>query len=134
MVHTANARVAPIVRKVLWADAVLELILGFILLGLAGDPAGWLGTGTTVTFVAALVFVAAAVGVGVLAWLPSTSPETVRYLAFANIAGGVAVWGMTLLRWNDLTVEGRTLTGAAADAFILVGVLELVALARTRDG
>jgi hypothetical protein len=57
----------------------------------------------------------------------------VRLLAYANIAGGMLGWTALIAARTLIEHEGRWLLAATSDAFIAVGVLELVALARTAD-
>jgi hypothetical protein len=58
----------------------------------------------------------------------------VRYLAFANIAGGAALWLGAMLNWDRFESEGAWLIAAIADAFVVVGLLELFALRQQAKG
>ncbi len=120
------------VRRMLWLDAAVEAVAAVVLLALAGTVAAWFGLDATVIAVLGGVFVAAAVGVAVLALAPA--PGLVRILALLNIGVASAAWVVVIAAWGALSVEGRWLMGGAADAFILVGLLELRALRRGRVG
>jgi|GEM_PF-2524957 len=122
--------ISPLTRKLLWADAAIEAVIAAVLLGVVGRPHWWLNVDRTVTLTGAAVFAVAAVAIGLAAWNRRTSAEFVQYLAFANIVGGLAVWAIAILRWDRFEDEGRSLVGAGADAFILIGIMELVALRR----
>ena len=121
-----------IVQRILFADAALEAIVCVALLGIVGNPHRWLDVDRSVTLIAAGVFFVAAIGVLLLALLPSTTRATVQYLAFGNVAGGLAVWLFTALNWDRFLSEGHWFLGATADAFVLIGLLEFVALWRTQ--
>ncbi|MGE0598396.1 MAG: hypothetical protein AB7J35_01050 [Dehalococcoidia bacterium] len=121
-----------IVRRILMADAALEAIVGVALLGLVGSPHRWMDIDRSVTLIAAGVFFVAAVGVLAIALLPGTTRATVQYLAFGNVAGGLAIWLFTALNWDRFLSEGHWFIGATADAFLLIGLLEFVALWRTQ--
>jgi hypothetical protein len=131
MERTADTGVAPIVRKLLWADAALELVIAVALVGILGDPAEWLDVSPAAVWVAAGVFLVAAAAVAGLAAWRSTTRGLVQQLAVANVLGGMAVWAVALAFWGRFEVEGRTLVALAADGFILVGILEWLALRRT---
>ena len=124
----------PILRRVLAADAVLEAVIGVVLLGLVGKPHVWLDVDRGVTLIAAGVFLGAAIAVAVAAALPRTSAGFVRQLAFANVAGGLTLWAVLALQWDDFRTEGRWLVAAAADAFVLIGLVEVFALRRDEAG
>ena len=121
-------KLSALTRKILWADAAVELVVAFVLTGAVGRVHWWLNVERPVTFVAAAVFIAAAIAVGWMAWSEKTSPAAVRYLAFANIAGGAALWLGTILNWDRFESEGAWLIAAVADAFVVLGLLELFAL------
>ena len=130
-----HTNLSKLTRQVVWADAALELVIAVVLTGVAWRVHAWLDVGRPVALIAAVVFAIAAVAVAWLAWSPKTKPELVRYPAFGNIAGGAAVWAVALSHWDSFQPEGRWLVSAAADAFILIGVLELLALWRQpREG
>ena len=131
MERTVDTGLAPIVRKLLWADAALELAIAVALVGVLGDPAEWLDVSPAAVWIAAGVFFAAAVAVAGLALWRSTTSGVVKQLALANVIGGVAVWVVALAFWGRFEVEGRTLVALAADGFILVGILEWMALRQT---
>lgn len=126
--HLHRETLSPLIRKVLWADAAVELIVAIVLTGAVGRVHWWLNVERPVTLTAAAVFLAAGVAVGWLAWSASTSPALVRYLAFANIAGGAALWLGAMLNWDRFESEGAWLIAAVADAFVVIGLLELFAL------
>jgi hypothetical protein len=120
--------VTKLVRQLLIVDAAIEAVLGIILLGVVGRPHFWLNVDRAVTIWAGVVFLLAAVIIAVAAGSRRTSAEFVQYLAFANVVGGLAIWVGTVLRWDRFEDEGLWLIAASADAFILIGVLELIAL------
>ena len=121
-----------IIRRVLFADAALEAIIGVALLGFIGSPHRWMDVDRSVTLIAAGVFFVAAAAVLVLALLSGTKRSAVQYLAFGNVVGGLAIWMFTILNWDRFFDEGHWFLGATADAFVLIGVLEFVALWRTQ--
>lgn len=123
-----RANLTPLLRKVLWADAAVELVVAILLTGVAGRVHWWLNVERPVTLIAAAIFAAAAAAVAWLAWSPKTPSAWVRYLAFANIAGGAALWLGAMLNWDRFESEGAWLIAAVADAFIVLGLLELFAL------
>jgi len=125
-----ESRPSPILRPILWVDAAVELVVGVFLLGLVGSPHEWLDVSRSASVVASIVFLVAALAVGFLALRVESSLAYVRYLAYANIVGGVVVWLALLIRWGEFDSEGRWLASAVADMFILLGVLELLALRR----
>ena len=130
--HLAIRRreLTPLLRRILWADAAVELALAIVLTGVVGRVHWWLNVERPVTVIAAAVFGAAAALVALMAWSRRTSPELVQYVAFANVVGGLAVWLGTVLNWDRFEPEGLWLIAAAANAFIILGALELIALRR----
>lgn len=127
-ISLSRDRLTPLLRKVLWADAAVELGIALMLTGMLGRVHWWLNVDQPVTLIAAGVFAVAAVAVAWMAWYPKTSPEWVRYVAFANIAGGAALWLGAMLNWDRFESEGAWLIAAVADAFVVLGLLELFAL------
>lgn len=122
-------------RRTLWFDAAIEAVVALALLILASRAAEWMAVSTTITLVAGAIFVLAAVAIAVIARQPSPHAGLVRALAIGNIVAASVAWLVVVLAWSALAAEGRWLIGAAADAFILVGLLELRALSRARvDG
>lgn len=129
----APPRMTPLVRKLLWADAGVEAVVAFVLVGIVGRPHWWLNVEREVTLAGAVVFAVAAVAIAVAAWHRRTSAQFVEYVAFGNVVGGLAVWLGAILRWDQFEPEGRWLIAAAADAFLVLGALELVALRKRAD-
>lgn len=123
-----------VVQWALLANAAVALVVGLALVGLIGHPHRWLDVDRIGTLIAAGVFVVMAGGVLALALYPYTSRSTVQYLAFGNVTGGLAVWAMAVAEWDRFTPAGQWFVGATADAFVLVGLLEFVALWLTRPG
>jgi hypothetical protein len=115
-------------RLVLFTDAAVEVAIGAALLAWRGQIAGWLATPDRALVALGVVFLAAGPLVAAIA-LPRFVASA-RPLAWANIAGGTLGWLTLLTVWQPLAPEGRWLLAAASDAFIAVGVLELVALRR----
>lgn len=88
-------------------------------------------TDRALAWILAGVFLAAGIGVGVLAIVNLESRELVWALAFGNIAAGLAGW-LVFTGWaGDFDTGGRWILSAAANSFILVGLLEALALRRT---
>jgi hypothetical protein len=122
------------VRLALWVDAGLELVIAVGLVVAAGPIAGWFGVATWWAVAVGIVFAVAAMAIGLLARAPGTQASTVRTLALANVAGGMVGWAALVIAWPNIEVEGRWLLGAASDSFILIALLELVALRRSQRG
>jgi len=127
----APPELQPIVRRLLWADVVAEVVIAFLLSGILGSPHEWLDVSALATYVATGVFLVGGAAIAVAAWRPSTSRDFVQQLGLANVIGGAAVWTIGLVFWGRFSVEGRTLVAAIGDTLILIGILELVALWRT---
>ena len=126
----SRSSLSPLIRKILWADAAVETVVALVLTGVLGRVHWWLNVERPVTLIAAAIFLTAAIAVGFAARYPKTSPEFVRYLAFANIAGGAALWLGAMLNWDRFEPEGAWLIAATADAFVVLGLLELFGLRR----
>jgi hypothetical protein len=118
----------PVVRKLLAADAAVEAVVGLLLLGIVGRPARWLDLPEGVLLVAASVFFVAAIALAAAALSRSTSLSFVRQLAWANMAGGAVLWVWIAFSWGTFEPEGTSLAILAADSFILLGVLEWLAV------
>ena len=127
-VSVTRSRISPLLRKILWADAAVELLVAIILTGAIGRVHWWLDVDRPVTLIAAVGFALTAIAIAWLARSPKTSPELVGYLAFANISGGAALWLGAMLNWGRFEGEGTWLIAAVADAFIVLGLLEVFAL------
>lgn len=104
--HLSRESLTSLTRKVLWADAAVELVVALVLTGAVGRVHWWLNVERPVTLIAAVVFFAAAFAVAWMAWSQKTAPALVRYLAFANIAGGAALWLGAMLNWDRFESEG----------------------------
>lgn len=120
-------------RKLLAADAAVEAVVGFLLLGIIGRPARWLDLPEGVLLVAASVFFVAAIALAAAALSRSTSLSFVRQLAWTNIVGGALVWVWIAFNWGTFEPEGTSLAILAADSFILLGVLEWLAGRRAAE-
>jgi hypothetical protein len=113
-------------RLVLLADAAVELTVAVSLLVWHGEVARWLAIPELVVVGLGIAFLVAGPLVTAVA-LPRFIASA-RPLAWANIAGGALGWLTLLTFWQPLPPEGRWLLAAASDAFIALGLLELVAL------
>jgi hypothetical protein len=114
----------------LWADVVFEALAGGLLLATATLADRWFDLPATTIYVLAAVFFVAAVAIVPLARADAPSRQAVTGLALANIAGGVLGWLALSLWWDRFESEGRWLLAFAADAFIVLGAAELIALRR----
>ncbi len=122
----------PLLQRVLWADVVIEALIGLVLLATATLAGRWFDVNAGVLFLLAAIFFLAAVAIVPLARTGSPSRFHVTGLAWANIAGGAAGWLVLLIRWDYFEPEGRWLLMFAADAFLALGAAELIALRQTR--
>lgn len=114
------------VRTALVADCAFEFIAGGLLLVFAAILGDWLAVGSVACVITGVVFVLA--GFAIAGLLRAPDPGLVRWLAYANIAGGAVLWFLFFAAWPSLQPAGRAVLGMAGDAFILIGVLELLAL------
>ncbi len=121
---------APLLNRVLWADVAFEAVAGAVLLATATFADRWFDLSTTIIYIVAAVFFVAAVAIVPLARAAEPSRKGVTGLAWANIAGGVLAWLALLIWWDRFESEGRWLLAFAADAFIVLGAAELIALRR----
>lgn len=119
-------------RRVLWADAAVELVVAVALVGLTTSIDTWFGIEAPIARAGGAIFVAAAAALAIMAIAERTPATLVRIVAWTNIAGGAIAWLALLGSWSSVSPEGRWLAAAVADAFILLGVLELVVLRRSR--
>jgi hypothetical protein len=119
------------VRALLLVDAALEIACAAALLGWRGDLQHWLGLNEIAVFVLAAVFFLAAIGPLALVFTPGAAPA-IGPLAWGNAIGGAAGWVAFPFLWSWFEPEGRWVAAAVFDAFIAVGVAELIALRRAR--
>ncbi len=115
----------------MWLDAACELAGAIVLVVLAGAIEGSTGIAREVAFIAAGVFLVAAVVVAVMA--RGGRRSSAKLLAGANIAGGLVLWVAVALRWGELEAGARWVLAAMGDSFILIGALEALALRLTRE-
>ena len=120
-----------VVHTTLWVDAAFELIAGATMLTLNASIADWLDVNRNLVVVAALIFIAAAIGIAAVALQPVPSRSVVSRLAALNLIGGAAVWFAVGLNWSQISPEGHWLVSAVADSFIAVAALEFLALRRS---
>ncbi|MCL4242091.1 MAG: hypothetical protein KJ048_12135 [Dehalococcoidia bacterium] len=132
MLHDETSPPAPILSRVLWGDVAFEAFAGAVLLATATFADRWFDLSTATLYVAAALFFVAAVAILPLARADEPSRQAVTGLASANIAGGALGWLALLLWWDRFEGEGRWLLAFAADAFIVLGAAELIALRRRR--
>ena len=131
---TMASRTAPRlnpVRLALYADAAFELVVAALLAAWSSHWADLFNVDQGVIWAAAAIFLLAAVGIGLIAMLQIESRELVWALAGTNIVGGVGLWLLFLLLRDDFDDGARWAIAAVADSFILVGLLEILALRRT---
>ncbi len=121
-------QISDLVRRLLYLDAAIEFLFAVALTGLIGRVHFWLNVERPATLAGAVVFAVAGVAVLGLAIWRATPESAVRALATANVGGGVAVWVAALLNWSRFESEGQWLVIFAADLFIALGVLQLLAL------
>lgn len=119
-----------LLTRVLWADVAFEALAGAVLLATATFADRWFDLSSTVIYIVAAAFFVAAVAIVPLARAAESSRPAVQGLAWANIAGGALAWLALLLWWDRFEAEGRWLLAFAADAFIVLGAAELIALRR----
>jgi hypothetical protein len=119
-------------RPLLVADAGFELLAAIALAAAAGPLSRWLDISSIAAYALAAIFLAAAAGVGYLARQPAPERAVVRALALANVLGGALGWVLLTLAWGSFDPPGRAVLGSAADVFVGLGVLELLALAGPR--
>jgi hypothetical protein len=120
----------PLLNRVLWADVAFEALAGAVLLATATFADRWFDLPTTTIYILAAAFFVAAVAIVPLARAEEPSRQAVAGLALANIAGGVLGWLALLLWWDRFESEGRWLLTFAADAFLVLGAAEFIALRR----
>lgn len=128
MERTATQGLSPVLRRLLFLDAIFEAVVGLALLGLVGSPHEWLDVSRAVALVASAVFFLAFAALVVAAIWTRTNGSFVRLLAFGNVAGGAVLWVFALASWESFQPEGRWLISATADMFILIGILEFIGL------
>lgn len=119
-----------LLNRVLWADVAFEALAGAVLLATATFADRWFDLPTTTIYILAAAFFVAAVALVPMARADEPSRRGVTGLAWANIAGGVLAWLALLIWWDRFESEGRWLLAFAADAFIVLGAAELIALRR----
>jgi hypothetical protein len=123
-------RETPLLTRVLWADVSFEAVAGAVLLATAAFADRWFDLSTATIYVLAAVFFVAAVALVPLARAKEPPARAVSALAYVNIAGGLLAWLALLLWWDRFEAEGRWLLSFAADAFLVLGAAELIALRR----
>lgn len=129
MIGRTRASLSPI-RMSLLIDAAGELA-GAVILAVAGAQlADAFSLDRAYIWLASGIFLAATVGIAGLVAVRVESRELVLGLAGSNIAAGLAGWIALILMWSAIDPGGRWVLAAAADSFILVGILELLALRR----
>lgn len=125
-----GAALSPLVRRILLADAGFELVVAVLLSGLVGDAHFWLNVAQGITVTGAVVFAFVGVGLGIAAFHPRTDDAFVRIVAFANVAGGLAIWLAAALKWSQFEPGGHWLVAFVADGCLALGALEWLALRR----
>lgn len=130
MLQDETRRQVPLLNRVLWADVAFEALAGAVLLATATFADRWFDLPTTTIYILAAAFFVAAVAIVPMARADEPSRQAVAGLALANIAGGVLAWVALLIWWDRFESEGRWLLAFAADAFIVLGAAELIALRR----
>ncbi|MBE0610427.1 MAG: hypothetical protein IH609_13695 [Dehalococcoidia bacterium] len=130
MLQDESRRQTPLLNRVLWADVAFEAVAGAVLLATATFADRWFDLPAATIYVLAAAFFVAAVAIVPLARADEPSSQAVKGLAWANIAGGALGWLALLLWWDRFESEGRWLLAFAADAILVIGAAELIALRR----
>ena len=102
-----GAALTPLVRRIVLADAGFELVVAVLLSGLVGDAHFWLNVAQGITLTGAIVFATVGLGLGLAVFHPRTDDGFVRVLAFANVAGGLAIWLAAALKWSQFEPGGH---------------------------
>ena len=123
----------PSLRTALVLDAAFEFVAGAALLVFATTLGGWLHIGTLASAVAGVVFLVAGAFIASLLRTSRANSSVVRALALANTVGGCAGWIVAIAAWSSLDPAGRGVLGTASDLFLVIGVLELLALRDSAD-
>lgn len=119
------ASLSPI-RTSLLIDAVCELAAAVTLAVAGARIADAFNLDRAYVWLAAGIFAAATLGIGALVAARVESRELVLGLAGSNISAGLAGWIALALAWGSIDPGGRWILAAAADTFVLVGILELL--------
>ena len=130
MVGRTRSLLSP-VRLALGLDAGCELAGALVLSLASGRVADLFNVDSAYVWLAAAVFLLAAIGVASVALIDIESRELVWALAAGNIFAGIAGWLVFAAFRDELDPGGRWLLTAAADTFIVIGLLEFLALRRT---
>lgn len=129
MAGRTQSRLGP-VHLALLVDAAFELGVALALVFAGKRLADLLNLDSGWVWLFAAVFALAAATIAVIV-VTGYSRELVWSLAAANIAGGLVLWLMFLFVRGQLDPGGRWMLAAVADSFLLVGLLEVLALWRT---
>ncbi len=127
---TPKAPLTPLMRRIVLADAVFEFVVAVSLSGVVGNAYFWLNVDHGITVAGAVVFAAVGAGLAAAAFFPKTNQGFLQVLAFANIAGGLAIWLAAALKWSQFEPGGHWLVAFVADGCLALGVLEWLALRR----
>lgn len=130
MMNREGGALSPLVKRLLLADAGFELVVALLLSGLVGDAHFWLNVARGVTVTGALVFAVVGIVLAAAAFFPGMNEGFVRALAFANVAGGLAIWLAAALKWSEFEPGGHWLVAFVADGCLALGALEWLALRR----
>ncbi len=125
-----NQQPTQLVRLILIADAAFELLVAVLLSGIVGNAHFWLNVAREITVTGAIVFAVIGVGLGFAAFSPRTDARFVQALAFANVAGGLAIWLAAALKWSQFEPGGHWLVAFVADGCLALGALQWLALRR----
>lgn len=125
-----HAALTPLMRRIVFADGAFEFVVALLLSGLVGNAHFWLNVDQGITVIGAVVFAAVGAGLVAAAFLPRANQGFLQVLAFANIAGGLAIWLAAALQWSQFEPGGHWLVAFVADGCLVLGALEWLALRR----
>lgn len=123
--------VDPLMKRLLLADAGFEVLVAILLSGLVGRAHFWLNVERPITLVGALVFALVGIALAAVALSGRASEQFVRILAFANAAGGAAIWLAAALEWSQFEPGGHWLVAFVANGCLVLAALEYLALRRS---
>ncbi len=123
--------VDPLMKRLLLADAGFEVLVAILLSGLVGRAHFWLNVERPITLVGALVFALVGIALAAVALSGRASEQFVRILAFANAAGGAAIWLAAALKWSQFEPGGHWLVAFVANGCLVLAALEYLALRRS---
>lgn len=131
MATVLSSKPTTLIQRLLQVDALLEITLGAVLLVEADTVADWFGVSSSLVIGGGLLAFAYAAFLFYLA-RGEVSRRTAWIVALLNLDSAVIIAVGLALAWGNLETDARWALAVTADAALILSLVQMAVLRRTR--